>query len=110
MTRPARGGMARMRRMSHVDFASIRNHHEQAVFDAVLAQRHVYPAVDTDELVADVACVALNRLPARYIRHPVDYLFYLTERERSDLEKAVRDAVKHAYEFVQARAAMRARR
>ncbi len=99
-----------MQRMSHVDFASIRNHHEQAVFDAVLAQRHVYPAVDTDELVADVACVALNRLPARYIRHPVDYLFYLTERERSDLEKAVRDAVKHAYEFVQARVAMRARR
>lgn len=91
------------------DFTSIRNHHEQAVFDAVLAQRNVYPAVAGDELLADVACVALNRLPARYIRHPVDFLFYLTERERGELEKSVRDAVKHAFEFVQARVAMRAR-
>ena len=94
--------------MTAIDFSSVRNHHEQAVFDAVLAQRDVYPAVGETEL-ADVACVALNRLPARYIRHPVDFLFYLTERERADLDKAVREAVKHAYEFVQARVAMRAR-
>lgn len=95
--------------MSHADFASIRNHHELAVFEAVLAQRTVYPAVADEALLADVACVALNRLPARYIRHSVDFLFYLTERERVDLEKSVRDAVKHAFEFVQARVAMRAR-
>jgi len=94
---------------SVADFASIRNHHEQAVFDAVLAQRNVYPAVAADELLADVACVALNRLPARYIRHSVDFLFYLTERERAELEKAVQAAVKHAFEFVQARVAMKAR-
>jgi hypothetical protein len=95
--------------MRPVDFGSVRNHHEQAVFDAVLAQRAVYPAVAGNELLADVACVALNRLPARYIRHQVDFLFYLTERERADLEKAVREAVKQAFEFVQARVAMRAR-
>jgi hypothetical protein len=62
-----------------------------------------------DPELADVACVALNRLSARYIRHPADFLFYLTERERADLDKAVREAVKHAFEFVQARVAMRAR-
>jgi Late competence development protein ComFB len=94
--------------MNAIDFSSVRNHHEQAVFDAVLAQRSVYPAVAEAEM-ADVACVALNRLPARYIRHPVDFLFYLTERERAELDKAVRAAVKHAFEFVQARVAMRAR-
>ena len=95
--------------MSAIDFTTIRNHHEQAVFDAVLVHRDVYPAVAGDELLADVACVALNRLPARYIRHQVDYLFYLSEREREDLEKSVREAVKHAFEFVQARVAMRSR-
>jgi hypothetical protein len=95
--------------MNHVDFSSVRNHHEQAVFDAVLAQREVYPAVDGPEVLADVACVALNRLPARYVRHEVDFLFYLTERERGELESAVREAVKYAFEFVQARVAMRAR-
>ena len=92
--------------MSHANFASICNHHEQAVFDAVLAQREDYPAVTEGDLLA---CVALNRLPARYIRHQVDYLFYMTECERVELEDSVRDAVKYAYEFVQARVAMRAR-
>ena len=95
--------------MSHANFASICNHHEQAVFDAVLAQREDYPAVAEGDLLADVACVALNRLPARYIRHQVDYHFYMTECERVELEDSVRDAVKYAYEFVQARVAMRAR-
>ena len=33
-------------------------------------------------MLADVACVALNRLPARYVRHDVDMVFYLTEQER----------------------------
>jgi len=93
------------------DFASVRNHHEQAVFDAVLAGSEVYPAIGNDgELLADVACVALNRLPARYIRHPVDFLFYLTERERNEFDASVREAVKYAFEFVQARSAMKARR
>lgn len=93
-----------------VDFASIRNHHEQAVFDAVVNDRESYPVVADDEgLLADVACVALNRLPSRYIRHRVDFTFYLTEREYAQHQRAVSDAVKYAFEFVQARVAMRAR-
>ncbi len=95
--------------MSSTNFTSIHNHHEQAVFDAVVAQQAVYPAVAGAELLADVACVALNRLPARYLRHAVDFLFYLTERERAELDAAVKEAVKFGYEFVQARVAMRAR-
>ena len=35
--------------------------------------------------------------------------FYLTERERQDAETAVDDAVRFAFEFVQARSAMKAR-
>jgi Late competence development protein ComFB len=54
--------------------------------------------------------VALNRLPPRYIRHQVDLAFHMTEKERQDSEQLIRDAVKYAYEFVQARYAMRARR
>jgi transposase len=53
--------------------------------------------------------VALNRLPPRYIRHEADYAFFLTERERADNELAVSEAVEHAFGFVQARTAMRAR-
>ncbi|HWP20914.1 MAG TPA: late competence development ComFB family protein [Burkholderiaceae bacterium] len=90
------------------DFASIHNYYERPVLEAVAAVASHYPLVE-GELLADVACVALNRLPPRYIRHDVDLAFYLTEKERADNEKAVGDAVRYAFEFVQARRAMRAR-
>jgi hypothetical protein len=91
------------------DFETIFNHHERAVFDAVRASAPRFPHLATPELLADIACVALNRLPPRYIRHEVDFAFYLTDRERSENERATADAVAFAFEFVQARRAMRAR-
>jgi hypothetical protein len=93
-----------------VDFTSVCNHHERAVFDAVQRRAARHPALAHDpDLLADVACVALNRLPPRYIRHHVDYVFYVTERERSESERQVERAVDEAFGFVQARTAMRAR-
>lgn len=90
------------------DFTSIHNFYERNVFEAVLALRDSYPGVTTAQL-PDVACVALNRLPPRYIRHEVDLAFYLGEKERSESQMAVNDSVQYAFEFVQARTAMRAR-
>lgn len=90
------------------DFSSIRNHQERAVFDAVLAARDRYPMIGM-ELLPDVACVALNRLPSRYIRHEVDLVFYQSDKERLQSERSVSNAVNFAFEFVQARTAMRAR-
>jgi hypothetical protein len=95
--------------MSHPDFESIRNFHEQTVLSAVSEASTRYPML-SGELLADVACVALNRLPPRYIRHAVDLAFYLTDKEREDNAKALAEAVTHAFEFVQARVAMRARK
>jgi len=88
---------------------SIHNHHERAVLEAVTAGAANRPHLDGD-LLADIACVALNRLPPRYIRHEVDFAFYLSDKERGDTERAVAEAVNFAFEFVQARVAMRARR
>jgi len=93
-----------------VDFTSIRNHNERAVYEEVLVTAPKFPGISGNaELLADVACVALNRLQPRYIRHEVDFAFYLSERERSDSERQVADAVEFAFGFVQARVAMRAR-
>ncbi|TMH10827.1 MAG: hypothetical protein E6H65_11555 [Betaproteobacteria bacterium] len=92
------------------DFDSIRNHHERSVSAAVRAAAPRFPHLHNEELLADIACVALNRLPPRYIRHEVDFAFYLTDRERSENEHAINEAVAFAFEFVQARVAMRARR
>ncbi len=92
------------------DFASVTNHNEHAVYALVTKFADRYPGVgNSDELLADVACVALNRLPPRYIRHRVDFVFYLSDRERVDSERALHEAVEYAFGFVQTRAAMRVR-
>ena len=92
------------------DFTTVRNHNERAVFDAVQRMAPGHPGLAHDpELLADVACVALNRLPSRYIRHEVDFAFYLSERERAESDRQVNEAVDFAFGFVQARTAMRAR-
>lgn len=94
----------------NVDFSSIHNHHERAVFDTVQQFAPDFPlAASSADLLADVACIALNRLPPRYIRHEVDLAFYLTEKERQDNAQAIEQAVRFAFEFVQARRVMRAR-
>ena len=94
-----------------MDFSSIHNIHERAVGDAVLAAAPRWPALaTTPDLLADVACVALNRMPPRYIRHQVDLAFFLTERERAQSERQIAEAVDFAFGFVQARHAMAARR
>lgn len=91
------------------DFTSLRNYHEHLVVDVVIDLADQYPLLNEDHH-PDVACVALNRLPPRYIRHQVDLAFHMTERERAENEQLIHDAVVYAFEFVQARYAMRARR
>ena len=93
-----------------IDFESIHNHNEQAVLDTVQARAPRFPALANNaDLLADVACVALNRLPPRYIRHRVDMAFYESEGERQSTQRAVEEAVERAFAFVQARVATRAR-
>jgi hypothetical protein len=98
----ARGNIVRMK---GADFESIHNHYERAVFEEVLAQAAVR-AVEA-RLLADIACVALNQLPPRYIRHDVDFNFYLTSAEREQNAQLVRDAVSYAFDFVVARTRMK---
>jgi hypothetical protein len=42
-------------------------------------------------MLADVACMVLNLLPARYVRHYVEMMFYLTEQEREVIDVSVND-------------------
>lgn len=92
------------------DFTSVRNHNEHAIFEGAARHADRYPGLaHNPELLADVACVALNRMAPRYIRHEVDFVFYLSERERGDSERQLLDAVEYAFGLVQARSAMRAR-
>jgi hypothetical protein len=86
------------------EFESVKNVHEAAVFEMVQALAGNYPSIGNDaELLADVACVALNRVPPRYIRHLVDLRFYQDNNERVRVETAVKAAVVYAFQFVQSR-------
>ena len=89
------------------DFELIHNHHERAVFAAVQALAPRHPDLADPATLADIACVALNRLPPRYIRHEVDFAFYLSDRERKETEVAVNEAVGSAFAFVRERIALK---
>jgi non-ribosomal peptide synthetase component F len=57
---------------------------------------------DTDQdTLIDVACVALNQLPARYIRYAVDFVFYMPSVERQKLHEDVENAVVDAISYVE---------
>ncbi len=74
-------------------FDSIHNYYETLVVRELI-QSFVENIRDIDEdYLQDIACVALNMLPARYVRHDVDMAFFLTSDERSEMDKSVKEAV-----------------
>lgn len=92
-------------------FASLYNRRETAVFEAVAAHAPRYPGLAEDPaLLTDVACVALNRMPAQYICHSTDPVFHITERERQTTLQNIAESVDFAFGFVQAQQVMAARR
>ncbi|MGI0115689.1 late competence development ComFB family protein [Zooshikella sp. RANM57] len=74
------------------------NYYETMVVDYITQEYR--NQAEIDEMVVDVACVALNHLPPRYIHHDIDMAYYLSPKERKEMEKKVRDAVEDAIQFV----------
>jgi hypothetical protein len=89
----------------NINFEQVHNYFERIVFEDVASRASQYPNYSAD-MLADVACVALNRLPARYVRHDVDMMFYLTEKERHAIDESVNEALAFAFSFVGERMAM----
>lgn len=87
-----------------INFEQVHNYYERLVFEEVVRRSAGFPAF-TSDMLADVACVALNRLPARYVRHDVDLMFYLTEQERQAIELSMEEALQYAFRLVGERAA-----
>ena len=82
----------------------IRNHQESLVIDLVRSSATRYPGIAADSnLLADVACLALNSLSPRYFRHEVDLHFYMSAEERARNAAAVKAAVAAAFEHVSGR-------
>lgn len=78
---------------------SIENYYEYLVAQQISDTLSEY--ADDQDFLDDVACVALNQLPARYVRHRVDLMFYMSGDERAEISKAVDESVRTAVEFVE---------
>ena len=78
----------------------IHNHYEKLVFDEVMRFQTEKGTSYDEDMLEDVVCVALNNLPARYVRHSVDVAYYLTIPEREEMDKRVTQAVKNAFALV----------
>ena len=83
---------------------SVHNYFEQMVFDQLLRSNERAQA--DQEFMADVACVALNRLPPRYVRHDVDMTFFLSPDDLDDMIGKVVIAVNEAIDYVESREEM----
>jgi hypothetical protein len=91
------------------EFETVHNYCEQAVFRHVVVCVADFPQfADNVEVLADIACVALNRLPPRYIRNEVDMNFFMSSGDRAKMDAAVDAAVTFAFRFMQSRIASRA--
>lgn len=81
-------------------FEDLHNYYESLVIQRI-TETLVRPGETPDEdFLQDVACVALNQLPARYVRHEVDLAFYMPVQERLEMLEAVQRAVDTATRFV----------
>lgn len=76
---------------------AIDNFYEPLVAEAIDETRE---EGDNQDFLADVMCVALNRLPAKYYRHSIDMMFYLADGELETMKKNSLTAVQEAREFV----------
>jgi hypothetical protein len=86
-------------------FETVHNYNELATFDRVSDAVARFPQLsERPDLLADVACVALNRLPPRYVRHDIDARFYMSNEEHAQNDAAVTAAVEFALDFVLSRA------
>lgn len=86
---------------SFADGDTFHNYYENIVLHEIQTQLSG-KTVDSD-FVADAACVALNHLPPRYVRHDVDMAFYLSPKESMEMEEKVSAAVREAIAFVEQR-------
>ncbi len=85
-----------------MNFESMHNYYESLVIEHVM--NTVAENGDYDEdFLEDVACLALNQLPARYVRHDVDMAFFLTSREREKMHNEITEAVLEAVRTISER-------
>ncbi len=83
-----------------MDRSGIHNYYEHMVFDYI--DQHIIPNTEgkPDDYFLDIACIALNKLPTRYLRYEVDMAFFLNQQDRMDMQIAVRESITEAISYI----------
>ena len=89
---------AKHQRMQYEESERFHNYYERLVVEEAL--RSDGEARRDEGYLSDVACVALNHLPPRYVRYDVDMSFFLSPQEYMEMEDKIREAVNHAIAHV----------
>jgi hypothetical protein len=84
----------------YLDFDSVENYYFRLVVQQITSAFGESPLADVPGALEDVACLALNQLPPRYVRHSIDTAFYLSVEEQQEMIRAVKLAVERAVKFV----------
>jgi competence protein ComFB len=79
----------------------ISNYYEQVVSEEIRRQLSSQDDTLGMDFMADVACVALNRLPTKYYRYEVDMAFYMSPNELFEVKQCVTKVVTEAIIFVE---------
>ncbi|MDQ1363259.1 MAG: hypothetical protein QG652_1120 [Pseudomonadota bacterium] len=83
-----------------MDFSSIHNYYEHLVTDYITVE--IIPRMPdrSADFFLDVACLALSKLPARYMRHEIDMAFYMSVDERLQMVEDVKKQVEAAVNYI----------
>jgi hypothetical protein len=87
--------------------STITNYYERLVSERLFDVLCASGDAQDEEYLDDLACVALNYLPARYMRHGVDFVSHLTDDELQHMHDEVTDAVGFALATTRRRTAPR---
>lgn len=83
-----------------MNFDAINNFYEHLVFEAISREIDDNNHKFSQDEIEDIACVALNALPSRYVRHTVDTVYFQSDEERINMGNNVKQAVRDAIEKV----------
>lgn len=83
-----------------MDFRNIHNYYEHLVLDYMKSKSPEELGDSNPDFLQDVACYALSKLPARYVRHEIDMAFYLEASERKQMETDVKNVVDEALVYI----------
>jgi hypothetical protein len=79
---------------------NIQNYYETLVLESLAKQIKDQEQDYDEDVLTDVLCIAINHLPPRYIRHEVDFLYYMSPIERKEIEEKAEKAVKDALAYI----------